>query len=83
MPASTTVMPVISNESTTLLPDINAAQQEDNQLSTVIKALTNKNPLPSSTAPGLKNCFLNNGLLCRTFQGSANDTHTQLVLPSK
>ena len=83
MPASTAVVPVISNELTTPLPDINAAEQEDDQLSTVIKALANKNPLPSSTAPGLKHCFLNIGLLCHTFQGPANDTHTQLVLPSK
>ena len=82
VPASTAVMPVISHQLSTSV-DIIAAQQADDQLSTVMKALTTKSPLPSTTPPGLKHCFLENGLLCRTFQGPTNNTHTQLVLPSK
>ena len=84
VPASNPVMPVILKQLSTPLMEVKTAQHADNQLSTVIKALTSNNPLPSTTAAGLRRCLLdNNGLLCRTFQGPANNTHTQLVLPSK
>ena len=76
VPTFNTVMPVISHQ-------LSTSPKADDQLSTVIKVLTTKSPLSSTTAPGLKHCFLENGLLCRTFQGPANNTHTQLVLPSK
>lgn len=39
-------------------------------------------PLPRRLAPGLKQCFLQNGVLCRQFQGLSNVGYTQLVLPS-
>ena len=62
--------------------DIRAAQQADKQLSPVITALSTKTPPPHHTAPGLKQCFLEDGLLCRKFRGPSNADHTQLVLPS-
>jgi len=77
VPACTAVLPVISRQLSTSV-DIIAAQQADDQLSTVIKALTTKSPLPSTTSPGLES-----GLLCHTFQGPTNNTHTQLVFRSK
>ena len=75
VPASNPVMPVISKQPSTPLMELKTAQHADNQLSTVIKALTSNSPLLSLTAAGLSRCFLDsNGLLCRTFQGLANNT---------
>ena len=62
--------------------DVQTAQQTDEQLSPIIVALSNNTPLPRGTAPGLKQCFLKDGMLCRKFQGPSNFEYTQLVLPS-
>jgi len=62
--------------------DISAAQQADKQLSPVITALSTNSTPPHDTAPGLKHCILENGLLCHKFRGSSDDAHTHLVLPS-
>ena len=35
-----------------------------------------------STHPGLKKCFIADGLLCRKFQGANLSVHTQIILPS-
>ena len=43
------------------------AQEEDPTLGKVIEALKNGTAFPSSTMPGLKKTFLQDGLLCRKF----------------
>ena len=62
--------------------DVLSAQQADEQLSPIIVALSDDIPLPRGTVPGLKQCFLKDGLLCRKFRGPSNSEYTQLVLPS-
>ena len=62
--------------------DVQTAQRTDEQLSPIIVALSDDAPLPRGTAPGLKQCFLKDGMLCRKFQGPSNLEYTQLVLPS-
>ena len=62
--------------------DVQTVQQTDEQLSPIIVALSNNTPLPRGTTPGLKQCFLKDGMLCRKFQGLSNVEYTQLVLPS-
>ena len=60
------------------------AQEKDLKLSPVIKALTNGEPLPPNTAPGLCVCkaFIHNGLLyCHFCQISTLSTKTQLINP--
>ena len=56
--------------------------QADEQLSTVIVALSSNSPLPCRMVLGLKQCFLQNGVLCLKFQRPSNMGYTQLVLPS-
>jgi len=48
----------------------------------IIKALSDKAPMPRRTAPGLWQCFLNDGILCCKFQAPSSVEHTQLILPS-
>ena len=62
--------------------DVQTAQQTDKQLSPIIVALSDNTPLPRGTAPGLKQCFLKDGMLCRKFQGPSNFEYSQLVLPN-
>ena len=58
------------------------AQEEDPALGKVIKALKNGTAVPSSTVPGLKKTFLQDGRLCRKFRASCSDSVcTQLVVP--
>eukprot|EP00731_Ephydatia_muelleri_P010420 Em0005g1006a len=58
------------------------AQEEDPALGKVIEALKNGTAVPSSTVPGLKKTFLQDGLLCRKFRASCSDSVcTQLVVP--
>ena len=47
-----------------------------------VKALEKGEPLPVSSAPGLRKTFLQNGLLCRKFQSTfSSAAKTQLVIP--
>ena len=58
------------------------AQEEDPALGKVIEALKNGTAVPSSTVPGLKKTFLQDGLLCHKFRASCSDSVcTQLVVP--
>ncbi|KAL5457023.1 hypothetical protein EMCRGX_G034258 [Ephydatia muelleri] len=58
------------------------AQEEDPALGKVIEALKNGTAVPSSTVPGLKKTFLQDGLLCCKFRASCSDSVcTQLVVP--
>ena len=59
-----------------------AAQQADKQLSPVITALSTNIQSPHHTAPGLEQCFLEDGLLFHKFQELSNVDYTQLVLLS-
>ena len=49
------------------------AQEEDSALGKVIEALKNGTAFPSSTVPGLKKTFLQDGLLCRKFRASCSE----------
>ena len=62
-------------------PNIQEAQKSDPKLNVLIEALSTGNPLPL-TYPGLRKCFIENGLLCRRFQGSNLGTYTQIIIPS-
>eukprot|EP00731_Ephydatia_muelleri_P037796 Em0565g3a len=60
------------------------AQEEDPALGKVIEALKNGTAVPSSTVPGLKKTFLQDGLLCHKFRASCSDSVcTQLVVPKR
>ena len=43
---------------------VQTAQQTDEQLSSIIVAISNNTILPRKMAPGLKQCFLKDGMLC-------------------
>ena len=60
------------------LDTIRQAQHADDQLKLLISALESQQTLPGSLAPGLKQAFLLDGILCRKF-GAANST--QMVIP--
>ena len=58
------------------------AQADDPQLGPVIDTLKGALTLPSTTVSGLRKTFLQDGLLCRKFRASSQDSvHTQLVVP--
>jgi hypothetical protein len=58
------------------------AQADDPQLGPVIDALKGAVALPSTTVPGLRKTFLQDGLLCCKLRTSSQDSvHTQLVVP--
>ena len=58
-------------------------QLADVQLSPVIKHLEQGEPLPASLAPGLRRTFIQDGVLCRSFQlTSSSNIKAQLVIPS-
>ena len=82
LPPADGVMPVMEYHLGDAAVDVLSAQQADEQLSPIIVALSDNIPLPRGTAPGLKQCFLKDGLLCRKFRGPSNSEYTQLVLPS-
>ena len=82
LPPADRVMPVMEYHLGDAAVDVLSAQQADEQLSPIIVALSDNIPLPRGTAPGLKQCFLKDGLLCRKFRGPSNSEYTQLVLPS-
>ena len=64
------------------LHTLGKAQADDPQLGPVIVALKGALMLPSTTVPGLRKAFLQDGLLCRKFRASSQDSvHTQLVVP--
>ena len=64
------------------LHTLGEAQADDPQLGPVIDALKGALMLPSTTVPGLRKAFLQDGLLCRKFRASSQDSvHTQLVVP--
>ena len=60
------------------LDTIRQAQHADDQLKLLISALESQQTLPGSLAPGLKQAFLLDGVLCHKF-GVANST--QMVIP--
>jgi len=61
---------------------IKAAQCTDNILSPVVSALVNNSPLPANTAPGLRNCIMEDGVLCRRFHpSSSTQGHLQVIIP--
>ena len=82
MPSADTVMSVSQSLLGNSSIDIRAAQHGDEQLSPIITALSTNSSPPHNIAPGLKQCFLENGLLCCKFHGSSNTDHTQLFLPN-
>jgi len=66
------------------LDTIKAAQAADSTLSDLIKALASGCPPPTNVAPGLRRVFLQDGVLCRSFQSSSSATsHTQVVIPTR
>ena len=81
LPPSDGVMSVMEYHLGDAAVDVMSAQQADEQLSSIIGALSDNIPLPRETAPGLKQCFLKDRLLCRRFRGPSNLEYTQLVLP--
>ena len=62
-------------------PDTKQLHVDDQICGPVIKALEQWEPLPAALAPGLRQGFLQNGLLCRTFQPSTASIKIQLVVP--
>jgi len=65
------------------LDTIKTAQTADSTLSDLIKALASGCPTPTNVAPGLRHVFLQDGVLCRSFQPSSSATsHTQVVIPT-
>ena len=60
------------------LDKLQQEQAKDKQLQPLLVALEKQQPLPNSIAPGLKQAFLFNGVLCRHF-GEASKVQT--VLP--
>ena len=63
--------------------DLQSAQLADPDLAPIITALSSHSALPSNIAPGLKNVFLCDGLLCRNFrQSSSSRNLIQIILPT-
>ena len=62
---------------------IKAAQCTDNILSPVVSALATNGSLPTNTAPGLRHCIMEDGVLCRRFRPSSSSTqgHLQVIIP--
>ena len=62
---------------------LQSALLADPDLAPVITALASQSALPSDTAPGLKNVFLRDGLLCCKFQqSSSSGNQIQVILPT-
>ena len=60
--------------------DIRSAQQADKQLKPVIEG-THNQTYPPSTHPGLKKCFVLDGILCRKYIENGVKAYTQIVVP--
>ena len=63
------------------LSDIWSAQLQDSELKPLIQALKDSSPQPR-TRPGLRKCFIDDGVLCRKFHQVGGLVHTQTVVPS-
>ena len=61
--------------------DLVKAQKEDPQLAAVCTSIgTGK--IPSDCPPGLRQCYIQDDVLCRTFKESATgNSHIQFVIP--
>ena len=80
-PSTEQVLAVIQ-ELNTDVDALKESQLADAQLRPVIKALQERKPLPSNSAPGLRQAFVQDGLLCRKFrESSSTSATTQLVIP--
>ena len=62
--------------------DIRSAQHEDKDLKPLLDGLMNGN-IPRNIQPGLRKCFIVDGILCRKFIQNGVTHHTQIVVPSK
>ena len=80
LPPADVVMPVMEIGGTRV--DVQVAQKADEQLSSIVTALSSNSPVPCKIALGLEQCYLNDGGLCCKFQGLSNFGYAQLVLPS-
>ena len=84
IPPAVPAPPVVTiiHEWTGSIDSLRDAQGKDLKLSPVIKALTNDEPLPPTTAPGLRKAFIHDGLLyCHFCRTSTLPTKTQLIIP--
>ena len=84
IPPAVPAPPVVTviHEWTGSTDSLHDAQGKDLKLSPVIKALTNGEPLPPNTAPGLRKTFIHGGLLYHHFcQASTLPKKTQLIIP--
>ena len=82
-PATEPIISVIQQQLRKGLGDLQSAQSSDPDLAPIITALSLHNALPSNIAPGLKNVFLHDGLLCRNFrQSSSSSNQIQFILPT-
>ena len=77
---------IISNfdlviETYTFLKDIDALTQAQSA-DPALKAQLEQGTVPQGCSPGLRKCFLKDGLLCREYKESATQlTHIQIVIP--
>ena len=62
--------------------DIRSAQHEDKDLKPLLDGVMNGN-IPRNIQPGLRKCFIVDGILCRKFIQNGVTHHTQIVVPSK
>ena len=82
-PATEPMISVIQQQLGQDLSVLQSAQLADPDLAPIITALASQNALPSNTAPGLKNVFLRDRLLCRKFrQSSSSGNQIQVILPT-
>ena len=83
LPPTEPIISVIQQQLGKDLGDLRSAQLADPDLAPIITALSSHSVLPSNIAPGLKNVFLSDGLLCRNFrQSSSSRAHIQFILPT-
>ena len=61
--------------------DIQSSQRGDKDLKPLLDGMLD-GKIPSSTHPGLRKCFLTNGILCREYVENGVTHHTQIVVPS-
>ena len=62
------------------LDKIQPEQAKNKQLQPLLLALENQQPLPASLAPGLKQVFLLNGVICHHFGNSSASSITEISL---
>ena len=80
-PPTDPIISVIQQQLGKNLDDLQSAQLADPDLARIITALSSYSTLPSNIAPGLKNAFLCDGLLCRNFQESSLSSTQKQVIP--